>query len=109
MNSLIYLLPAAVVGAAVSYIFPFAVSIFPYFFRAVQHRHLIEGKWYSYHYTRQSNQPKVRELQWRAKRGMHGDFMAICRDKSDASRRQASNYGKGKVFAERGHLVPRTV
>jgi len=105
MNNLIYLLPAAIVGAAVSYIFPFAVGTFPYLFRTLQHQHLIEGKWYSYHYTRQSNQPRVRELQWRVKRGMRGDFMAVCRDKNDASRRRTSNYGKGKVFAERGHLV----
>lgn len=105
MTNLIYLLPGAILGAVLSYILPFIVGVVPYLVRVRQHQHIIEGKWYSYHYTSQSNQPKVRKLRWSVRQDVRGSFTAVCWDDLDPSHKHPPNYGRGKAFLERGHLV----
>jgi len=106
MASLFYLLPGAVLGAFLSYIFPFIVGGFQYLIRTLRREHVVEGKWYSYHYTKLSHQPRVRQLRWSMKQDLRGHFTVVCRgDDVDATRGRVSTTQKGTATLENGHLV----
>ena len=105
MTTLIYLLPGAAIGAIMSYILPFLVDMPPYLIRFLQHQHIIEGKWYSYHYTKQSNKPMLRKLCWNIRRDIRGTFTIVCWDDTGKASKPHPSYGRGKAFVERGHLV----
>ena len=105
MAALFELLPGALLGAALAYILPFIIGALPYLLRARRQQRVIEGEWYSYHYTRQSDEPRIRTLHWKIKQDIRGSLTAACWDATDDSSRRPPNYGKGKAYSERGHLV----
>jgi len=106
MASLFYLLPGAILGAFLSYIFPFIVGGFKYLIRILRHQRVIEGDWYSYHYTKLLHQPMVRQLRWTIKQDFRGHFTAVCRgDDADAIGGRVSTVQKGTAILENGHLV----
>lgn len=105
MATLIYLLPGAALGAIISYVLPFLVGMPPYLIRVLQHQHIIEGKWYSYHYTKQSNRVILRRLRWNIRRDIRGTFTVTCWDDIGKAHKHPIKYGRGKAFIERGHII----
>lgn len=105
MATLLYLLPGALLGAVLSYILPFIVEGLPYLMRASHEQRVIEGEWYSFHYTKQSDQPKIRKMRWSIRRHIRGGYTASCWDDTDSTHKDPINYGKGKAFLDRGHVI----
>ena len=106
MANLFYLLPGAALGAILSYIIPFLVGAFRSLVRVVRHQRTLEGDWFSYHYTKQSHQPRVRQMRWKIKQDFRGHFTTICRGEDiDPARSRPPTKQRGTATLERGHLL----
>lgn len=106
MAKLIYLVPGAILGAIISYILRSIGGGFQYVIWMLRHKRPAEGIWYSYHCTRQSHQPGVRQMRWSMRQNLRVYYTAICwGDDIDSTRRLPPTNQRGTAFPERGHRI----
>jgi hypothetical protein len=106
MNRIIYLVPGAVLGVLVSFFLQSIARGFLYLVWRLRHKRPVEGKWYSYHYTKKSHQPRVRQMRWGMKQNLRGYYTATCwGDGIGSTSLRPPVSQRGTASPERGYLV----
>lgn len=99
-GGLVILFASAGVGAAFQHFLPYLIGAPGHIRRRLSDRTSVEGRWFSYHYTRKGKKPLLRSATWDVSRDFRGHLRARC-----VYQDSDSLGGTGPVFQEAGFFV----